>query len=127
MVGASTGSAPSARSRSESSPAWWRVRGTSTDTPCSGRRSNQAIWSRSATTSPTTITAGFSRPAAATRAAMSASVPVTVCCRGVVPQPTSAAGVVAARPPATSAAAISPILPTPMYSSSVPGNRASAS
>ncbi len=125
IVGASTGSAPSARSRSESALAWWRVRGTSTRLPESGRVSNQASSSRSAATSPITVTAGGATPTAFS--AMFASVPVTTSCRGVVPQRTSATGVDAGLPCATRAPAIAPRRPTPMSSTSVPGNRASAS
>ncbi|PYM54079.1 MAG: hypothetical protein DMD79_25215, partial [Candidatus Rokuibacteriota bacterium] len=52
------------------------------------RGSNQAIRSRSLTTSPKTATTGGSRRSAFLT--MSARVPVTVSCRAVVPQRMSA-------------------------------------
>ena len=98
MVGISKTSAPSARRPALKPPACFRVRVTTMRLPKSGRVSNQFSWSRSATTSPKTATAGAWKPLAATFSAMSASVPRSVCCRPVVPQRTSATGVSGAAP-----------------------------
>ena len=63
IAGASTTSAPSARSRAASALACARARVTTTLRPLSGRRSNQASSSRSAATGPTIVTAGARMPA----------------------------------------------------------------
>src|SRR5437867_5667836 len=68
--------------------------------------SNHARRSRSATTSPITVTTGGSSRARRALSAMSASVPTTVSWQSVLPQRTSATGVAAARPWATSSRAI---------------------
>src|SRR5207244_3635482 len=62
-----------------------------------GTRLSSNHWSRSrsATTSPITITTGGSSRARAARAAMSRRVPVTVSCALVVPQRTRATGAAA--------------------------------
>ena len=78
MAGASMASAPSSVSRAARPLDCACARVTTTDLPSSGRRSTQANPSRSRATGPTTVIAGGSRPASATRAAMSVSVPVTV-------------------------------------------------
>ena len=125
IVGSSKTSAPSARSPPLSTPACCRVRVTTMRLPKSGRVSNQFSFSRSFTTSPKTATAGALKPAASTFAAMSPSVPRNVCCRPVVPQRTSATGIVFAAPCSISFAVIVPIRSTPISITFVPGVAAS--
>ena len=80
-VPAAIASAPRSSSMSMSSPACSRERVTTIRRPKSGRSSNQRRCSRSAATRPITNNAGASRWAAV---AIVDSVPVTVCCAGVV-------------------------------------------
>ena len=70
--------------------------------------------------------AGALSPAAWTRATMSASVPLTVACSGVVPQRTSATGVSGARPRETSSETMVGRFFTPMKKTRVPMPVASA-
>ena len=78
-----------------------RARVTSTVVPKRGRvagASNQPIFSRRFTTSPTTKMAGGFNPAALTSDAALPRVVTSVSCSGFVPQRITAAGVSAARP-----------------------------
>ena len=119
MVGTSSGTAPYSRTRRDSEPACSLVRGTRTRQPKSGLVSNHDSVSRRLTTLPMTVIAGGEMRAARASAAMSASVEMTVDCSVVVPTRVIATGVSAERPAATSAAAISPMVPTAESSTSV--------
>ena len=119
MVGTSSGTAPKPRSREDSAPACSLVRGTRTRQPNSGLVSNHDSVSRRSTTGPTTVIAGGVIRAALASAAMSASVETIVSWVVSVPVRVIETGVVASRPAATSAAAISPIAPTAESSTSV--------
>ena len=66
------------------------------------RRRGRRVLRAASTTSPTTMTAGPGRAAAATSPAMLARVPVTVRCRGVQPSLMTATGVRGSRPAAIS-------------------------
>jgi len=66
-----------------------------------------------------TMTAGGWMRAARTSAATSARVETRVCCSVVVPTRVTATGVSGERPASTSAAAVSPMLPTPESRTSV--------
>ena len=106
------------------SPACRRGRVTNTRLPNSGRFSNHASRGCRAAAAPITITAGAFNPASSTAAANPDSGAATVRCRPVVAHCTAAAGVSAARPwsirlPTTCASRA-----MPMYTTSVPGNRA---
>ena len=83
-----------------------RARVTATVTPCSGRRSAQAMPSRSAGDRADHRDCGRAHARRPTSAAMVASVPVTRRWRGVVPDAITARGRVGGRPPAISRAAI---------------------
>src|ERR1700733_6017181 len=107
MVGTCSGTAPRARSRSQTSSACSFVLGTSTRQPNSGLVSNHDSAACAVTPSPTTATAGpcaVSRltPAAFRSAAIEPSVPTTVCCSVVVPFQVMANGALSAPPLATS-------------------------
>ena len=119
IAGSSTGSAPSARSASARLEACRRVRVTSTRQPASGRRNAGARRSRSATTSPTTSSAGGCTPASRAAAAISASGASTTRWRGVVASTISALGVEGGRPPSISARAMPSRRPTPISTTSV--------
>ncbi len=93
MVGNSMHSAPSSSSSALKSLACSLARVIRIFRPNRGRRSNQLSSSRHLTTSPTTIIAGGCRLASLTFCTISESVPVTVCCIGVVPQRIRATGV----------------------------------
>ena len=76
MAGASTGTAPSSRSRAESSPAWSRARVTRMALPNSGRRSNHASSRAELDHVPGDQDArGWRPPASRAVAAMVSSVP----------------------------------------------------
>ena len=94
--------------------------------PKSGRLSNQAISSRSATTSPMIVMTGAESLSRATVSRSVASVAMTVRWCGCVPHCTTAAGVSPRIPPAMSASTIRGSVCTPMYSTIVPPARASA-
>ena len=84
IVGTCSGTAPRARSRSDTSSACSLVRGTRTRQPNSGLVSNQDRAAWAVTPSPTTATAGPCAvrrltPAALRSAAIVPSVPTTVC------------------------------------------------
>jgi len=121
MVGTCSGTAPLARSRSQTSSACSLVRGTSTRQPNSGLVSNQDSAGCDATPSPTTATAGplaVSRltPAALRFAATVPSVPTTVCWSVVVPFQVIANDAVSGQPAAIS------ILPRSTGPVSAPGS-----
>ena len=126
MAGSSSTSAPSSASASRSPDACADARVTTTRRPNSGRRSNQAISSRSETTAPITVITGAVSPSRATASASVDTVAATVRCRAYVPHCTAAAGVWGDMPPSTSAAAMRGSVFTPMYSTIVPPARASA-
>src|SRR5580700_1730785 len=107
IVGTCSGTAPLARSRSQTSSACSFVRGTSTRQPNSGLVSYQDRADCAETPSPTTATAGplaVSRltPAAFRSAATVPSVPTTVCWSVVVPFHVIANGAVSGQPAAIS-------------------------
>ena len=114
IAGASTTWAPSAMSRAASALACARARVTATLSPRSGPAANHASSSCRAATGPTTVIAGARTPACKARAAMSASVPVTVRWSANVPRSITATGSLPGRPPATSCSAIRGSLRTPM-------------
>ena len=115
MAGASTTSAPSARSRAASALACARARVTATRRPASGRAaSSQASSSPSAATGPTSVIEGGRTPACAARSAMVANVPCTARWPGSVPRSTMTTGSLSGRPPATSRSAIRGSARTPM-------------
>jgi hypothetical protein len=119
IVGNSTGSAPSVRSRSVSSDACSRARVTRILRPNSGPTSNQRRRSRQFTTSPMIVTAGAVIFASRMISTIVASVPTTTRCRVQVPHCTSATGVSEARPFSISRVVISPSASTPIRKTSV--------
>jgi len=127
MVGNSRQCAPSSLRMALNSLACSRARVTTMRRPNSGRASNQLSSPRSRTTSPTTVMAGGLRFAAATLAAISRRVPMTVCCSGVVPQRITATGVSPDRPCSISMPQISGRFLTPMKNTRVPTPVASRS
>ena len=107
IVGTCSGTAPWARSRSETSSACSLVRGTSTRQPNSGLVSNQDSAPCEMTPAPTTATAGpwavsGLTPAAFRSAATVPSVATTVNWSVVVPFQVMASGVPSAQPAAMS-------------------------
>ena len=115
IAGASTTSAPSARSRDARSLAWGRARVTATVTPPSGRPSpSQSSSACSAATGPTTVIDGGWIAAAVAASAIVARVASTVRWPGSVPCWTTAAGSSGDRPAATSCSAMRPSRRTPM-------------
>ena len=105
-AGRRTARPPSISMRRAMSSAWCAGRVTRTVLPNSGRRVNQSIRSRRATTSPMNSSAGGSMPAARAAAGRSASGAATVRWPGVVARWTTAAGVSAALPASMRAATI---------------------
>src|SRR5260370_40405311 len=98
MVGTSSGTAPCARSRSESAPACSLVRGTSTRQPNSGLVSNHDSCAAVAAGGPATATAGPSvgsrlMPAAFRSAPVGPGGGTTLRCAVVVPFQGTAHGV----------------------------------
>ncbi|OPY04112.1 MAG: hypothetical protein A4E67_02550 [Syntrophaceae bacterium PtaB.Bin038] len=120
IVGKRIASAPSAASSRANSPACSSGLVTTMPFPNRGLASNQSSLGRSATTSPTTRMDGGLNPCFFAFAAMSASVPVSVCCSGVVPHRMSAAGVSGAFPPSTRFRAMFARFLTPMRKTRVP-------
>jgi hypothetical protein len=88
--------------------------------PKRGLASNHSSFGRSETTSPTTRMDGGLNPRFFAVAAMPASVPVSVCCPGVVPQRMSAAGVPGAFPAPTRFRVMLSRFLTPMRNTRVP-------
>ncbi len=119
MVGISITPAPSASRRVRSAPAWPLERVTTMRWPNSGSRSYQLSFSRRRTTSPTMMVAGGFMPRSSTIPGSVASVPVSVCWSGRVPQRTAMAGVSRSRPRAINSRAISPKVVRPMKITSV--------
>ena len=123
MTGSSTTVAPRPSRRSTSSEAWARARVTTTVRPSSGERGSRRAPARPPVeprsrpaTAPTTMAAGAGR----STSARSARVERTTCCASVVPQWTTATGVAAARPAASSPSVIRARSPMPMRTTSVP-------
>ena len=100
IVGKAITWAPRAARRSANSAACSRGRVMRTVVPNSGRDSNQLSFSRSRTTSPTTMTVGGSSFAASAFFTISASVPTMVFCSARVPHRINATGVLDGRPEA---------------------------
>ena len=126
MVGNSKASAPSARKRSTNSPACLRVRVTAMRLPKSESVSNQLSFSRRATTSPNTATAGGLKPVSWARSAIFSRVPARVCWAPVVAHRTRVTGVREGMPAVLSSPAIALSLSTPISMTFVPGARAIA-
>src|SRR5882757_10028698 len=105
MVGTSSGTAPNERSRDTSPADCSFVRGTRTRQPNSGRVSNQDSDSRSATTSPITVSPAGSSGSCGSALPMSANVAATVRCSVVVPAQVVSTGVAGSRPASTNLAA----------------------
>jgi hypothetical protein len=121
MSGSSIGIAPRRRTSVAVREAWLSLRGTNTRLANSGSASNQLIVSRSRTTSPTITSAGVPMPASRTRSAMSASVPITTRCSGLVADWITAAGVAGERSPnVTSALASDPSRARPIKITTLP-------
>ena len=114
IAGSSTGSAPSAARRRESSLACARARVTITRTPCSGLDWSHSIAPRLAATGPITVAAGGPIPASSAAAAMPSSGASTTRCSGRVPRSITAAGSAGSRPASISFSATSGSFFTPM-------------